>query len=307
MNFLHRAVLSAAFAVPGSLFAQANDLGPILLRLPSSARALAMGNVAVAGRDDDVLFYNPAQLVAARGTSVSAEQFSSTARVGAMSSVIRFNSGGIALGATMAEFDSPLVAYPVARADLVSGGPVLGSSGSLVLGVAQVIKSVRIGGAAKFVEERIDRNRSSRGVFDIGLGRDFFGYAFGLAVQNIGESFAPTTVPGSEFTRLGSRMPLRTTVGASRGWFTDDFDFTATAAVSTLRDGFVVPAGGAERFDSWLSGYTVAFRAGARRPEKGEGPITAGAGFTVDRLTLDYALETLSNSRVAHRIGLRIR
>ena len=31
-----------------------------------------MGNVAVAGRDDDVLFYNPAQLVAARGMSVSA-------------------------------------------------------------------------------------------------------------------------------------------------------------------------------------------------------------------------------------------
>jgi hypothetical protein len=307
MNFLQRAVFSAAIAVPAGLFAQSNDLGPILLRLPSSTRALAMGNVAVAGRDDDVLFYNPAQLVAARGTSLSVGQLSSTARSGALSTVIRFNSGGVALGATMAEFDSPLAAYPIARADLVSGGPVLGSSGSLVVGVAQVIKSLRIGGAAKFVEERIGSTRSSRAVFDAGLGRDFFGYAFGLAVQNIGESFAPTTPPGSEFIRLGSRMPLRTTLGAMRGWNTTTFDFTATAAVSTLRDGFVVPAGGAEMFYSWLSGYTVIVRAGARRPEKGEGPLTAGAGLTVDRLSLDYAIETLSGSRVAHRIGLRVR
>jgi hypothetical protein len=224
-----------------------------------------------------------------------------------MSTVIRFNTGGVAIGATMAEFDSPLAAYPIARADLVSGGPVLGSAGSLVVGVAQVVKSIRIGASAKFVDERVGPTRNSRAVFDVGLGRDFFGYAFGLAVQNIGESFAPTTPPGSEFIRLGSRMPLRTTVGAMRGWNTNTFDFTATAAVSTLRDGFVVPAGGAEMFYSWLSGYTVVFRAGARRPEKGEGPITAGAGFTVDRLSLDYAIETLSDSRVAHRIGLRIR
>ena len=307
MNLLQRAVFSTALLLPTGLTAQSGDLGPILLRLPASVRALAMGNVAVAGRDDDVLFYNPAQLVAARGTSVSMEQFSSTAHTGSLSTVIRFNSGGVAIGATMAEFDSPLAAYPVARADLVSGGPVLGSSGSLVIGAAQVIKSIRIGGAAKFVDERIGPTRSARGVFDVGLGRDFFGYAFGLAVQNIGASFEPTTPPGSEFIRRGSRMPLRSTFGAMRGWNTTTFDFTATAAVSVLRDGFVVPAGGAEMFYSWLSGYTVVVRAGGRRPETGEGPLTAGAGLTVDRLSLDYAVETLSGSRFGHRIGLRIR
>jgi hypothetical protein len=51
----------------------------------------------------------------------------------------------------------------------------------------------------------------------------------------------------------------------------------------------------------------VTLRAGGRRPEHGEGPFTAGLGFTVDRLSIDYALETLSGSRVANRIGLRIR
>jgi hypothetical protein len=307
MNFLHRVVLSAALAAPAGLFAQSADLGPLILRIPSSTRALAMGNVAVAGRDDDVLFYNPAQLVAARGMSVSAEQFSSTAYAAALSSVTRFSTGGIAVGATMAEFDSRLASYPVTREDLVLGGPVLGSAGTLVVGIAQVFKSVRIGGAAKFVEERVGPTRNARGVFDLGLGRDFFGYAFGLAVQNIGQSFKPTTPPGSEFIRLRSEMPLRTTLGAARGWNTNVFDFNATVAVSVLRDGFVVPAGGGEMSYSWLDGYTVILRAGGRRPERGENPFTAGLGFTVDRLSIDYALETLSGSRVANRIGLRIR
>ena len=74
----------------------------------------------------------------------------------------------------------------------------------------------------------------------------------------------------------------------------------ATAAVSVLRNEWVVPSGGAEVGYSWLDGYSIALRAGrdvarcaARRR------FTAGAGFNMDRLSIDYALETLS--RLAHR------
>jgi hypothetical protein len=307
MTFPLRAVLFAAFAAPSILHAQNEIVAPLILRLPSSTRALAMGDVEVAGRDDDVLFYNPAQLVAARGMSMSLEQFSSTARAGALSSVTRFNNGGIAVGATVAEFDSPLNVYPVSRGSLVSGGPVAGSDATLVFGIGQVFKSTRVGASAKFVDERIGDTRNSRGVFDVGLGRDFFGYAFGLAVQKCGQRFDPTSVPGSPFSRASTNLPLRTTLGAAHGWNTDVFDIAATAAVSTLRDGFVVPAGGGEIGYSWLDGYTIVVRGGARRPEPGEGPITAGLGFTMDRLSIDYALETLSGARVAHRLGLRVR
>jgi len=307
MNFLHRVVLSTTLVVPAILPAQSGDLGPLILRLPSSARALAMGNVAIVGRDDDVLFYNPAQLVAARGMSMSAEQFSSSARIGALSSVTRFSTGGVAVGATIAEYDSPFVLRPNTREDLVTGGPVIGSAATFVLGVGQVIKSTRIGGAAKLVLDRFGPTRSTNAVVDVGLGRDFFGYAFGLAVQNIGQTTEPTVPSNSGFGPFKTRTPLRTTFGAGRGWNTNTFDFTATAAVSVLRDGFVAPAGGGEMSYSWLDGYTVVFRAGGRRPEHGEGPITAGLGLTIDRLSIDYALETLSDSRVANRIGLRVR
>lgn len=307
MNSFLRAALLSAMVIPSVVTAQTENVGPLILRLSSSARALAMGNVAVTGRDDDVLFYNPAQLVAARGMSLSAEQYSSTARTGALSSVVRFNTGGIAVGATIAEFDTPLASGPPARDVLVSGGSVHASTASLVVGVGQVFKSTRFGVAAKLVEDRIGPARSTLGVFDAGLGRDFFGYSFGLAVQNIGQTFEPSVPSGSGFAAFKTKAPLRATFGASRGWFFNSFDLAATAAVSTLRDGFVVPAGGVEVGWGWLDGYNVLLRAGARRPEPGEGAMTAGAGFTMDRLSVDYALETLAGSRVAHRIGLRIR
>jgi len=40
--------------------------GPLLLLVPATPRTAALGNAWVAGRDQDVLFYNPAQLIGAR-------------------------------------------------------------------------------------------------------------------------------------------------------------------------------------------------------------------------------------------------
>jgi hypothetical protein len=77
--------------------------------------------------------------------------------------------------------------------------------------------------------------------------------------------------------------------------------------VTGYGNGFLSPAGGLEMGYSWLDGYSIALRGGARRPERGEGPLTAGAGFTMDRLSIDYALDTSTRGRVAHRLGLRIR
>jgi hypothetical protein len=115
-------------------------------------------------------------------------------------------------------------------------------------------------------------------------------------------------LPGSvplEFT--SANLPIRTTLGVAGGRGVGEFDLAGTAAVSLLRTNFVVPAGGAEIGYSWLDGYSLALRAGARRPLPGERALTAGAGFTMDRLSIDYALEALSGSRIGHRLGLRVR
>ena len=108
-------------------------------------------------------------------------------------------------------------------------------------------------------------------------------------------------------TTRRSSLPRTATVGVSRGGQLGEFDWFATTAVSWIRTNTLSPAGGLEMNYSWLSGYNIALRVGARRPLPGEDAVTAGAGFTMDRLSIDYALETLSGGRIGNRIGLRIR
>jgi hypothetical protein len=319
MKFLRAALLLALLAKP--IRAQSGLYAPLVLQLPASTRMLAMGNMGVAGRDDDVLFANPAQLVVARGTSLSGERYSSTSSGLALSSASAFNNGGIAVGVSLVDYDSPFGTFPSNRETMRVAGPGTGLSVNAALGIAQVVKSIRVGGAVKYVEDDLPNVRASRGVVDVGLAKDMWRYyTVALAVQNIG---AGTSMPCeivvqsvdcshslSTGFRPGSTvvpMPIRTTLGIAGAAPAGEFDLVGTAGVSVLRKDFVIPAGGAEIGYSWLDGYNIALRAGARRPLTGEGPFTVGAGFRMDRLFIDYALETLSNSRVAHRVGLRVR
>ncbi len=309
MRSFRHAVLCASLAAPALLGAQSSTYAPFVLTIPASVRALSMGNVGVVSRDDDVLFYNPAQLAIARGMSMSAERFSPTTLTGALSSVTRLATGGIAVGAIVADFAAP-PGYPVDRSTVFSTGPAHGTSTGLVVGAAQVIKNFRIGAAAKYVEDRVDTVRNGRAAFDLGLGRDFFGYSFGLAVQNIGSSYTPPQpIPsfGTPIPLSNVRMPLRTTFGVGHSTSAGPFDIAATAAASLIRVDFFSPAAGAEIGYSWLDGYNILLRAGVRRPAPGEGSITAGAGFVMDRLSIDYAIEAATGSHIAHRLGFRIR
>jgi hypothetical protein len=269
-----RAALGAAVLATSTSAAQS------ALRLPASARALGMGNVAIAGRDDDVLFYNPAQLTIARGMSVSGERYASGARTAALSSVTRVNTAGIALGAVLFQSPSPI------------------TSVGLTAGFAQVVKSLRLGAAVDYDEENRFGARESETLFDAGISRDFARYfTGGFAVQHF----------GGHKTNLFGRYPTRATLGLSAAAPAGPYDLVFTTAASMESRRRVRAAGGGEINWSWLEGYNVALRAGLRDPFVGERPFTAGAGFTKDRLSIDYALETLAGSHIGHRVGLRVR
>ncbi|MEP6495084.1 MAG: hypothetical protein ABJF01_20525 [bacterium] len=323
-----RAATLVALLLPTTLAAQASGsdpYAPVVLLLPGSARALGMGNVGVASRDDDVLFYNPAQIAIARGFSASGERLSATATTGALSSVTRFSTGGVALGMRMVDYKAGANYFPVNRESMLDDGAATGTSIEAVIGVAQTFKSLRIGANAKYVEDAVPSIRVGRAAFDLGIAKDMFRSTIGLSVQNLGAAtnvpcglasstrsrdcvIPPGIPPFPPDTRVTSAaLPFKATLGAATARPLGQFDFVGTAAVSVLRSGFWVPAGGAELGYSWLDGYSIALRAGARRPIVGEGTATAGAGFTMDRLSIDYALETLSGSRIGHRIGLRVR
>src|SRR5438067_4813541 len=129
MNF-RRLALAAALAVPafGPSTLAAQQMAPVILRLPSGTRTLAFGNTGVASRDDEVIFFNPAQLVVANGFSVSGEYLASTAGTGALSAVTRFNGGGIGLGMRMANYELPSGKFPATRRTMLDAGDAAAAS-----------------------------------------------------------------------------------------------------------------------------------------------------------------------------------
>lgn len=294
MNVCRCLISASLMALPVASLRAQRVFGPSVLDLPAGPRTLAMGGVGVASRDDEVLFFNPAQLVVANGFSASGERYSADESGSAMSAVTRFNGGGAALGMRTNNFD--------AHFGTVSGVPGVFTATSLEgsLGFAQVVKGIRVGGAVKYAEEDFGAARVEGGLVDIGLAKQVFGsYTVGAVVQNLGRDMTdgPTTI----------EVPTTTTLGVSRGAPLGEFDLLGTAAVTWRRGSVFSPAGGLEVNYSWLNGYNIAIRAGGRRPLPGEKAITAGAGFTMDRLSIDYALEAFAGNQLGHRIGLRIR
>src|SRR5690242_15430365 len=176
---LRRAVFAVALLVSRSLLAQTSNNGgpyaPLILLLPSGPRTLAVGNTGVGGRDDDVIFFNPAQLVIARGFSGSIERYSSTSAGGELSAVTRLNTGGIAIGMKMADYETPLGTYPLNRGSMLDPAAGNGTTLEATVGVGQVIKGVRVGLAGKYVEDNVPAIRVSRGAVDVGVSKDFFG------------------------------------------------------------------------------------------------------------------------------------
>lgn len=323
-------VAPAAFAQPGGPYT------PLVLSTPAGARVLALGNLGVAGRDDDVIFYNPAQIAVARGTSASYERYSSTSSGGALSSVTRLSSSAIAIGASVVEYRTtsgfigneagfePFAVFPLDRGESLQPGVGEGFSAELTAGYATTLKGFRLGAAGKYAEDEVPAIRVQRAAFDVGAAHDFGrSYTLALAVQNLGSSSPISCVQHSEIGHancyvLGEPskspglsvpvyLPLEVTLGGSFAHELGPFDLLSTAGVSMLRTNVAIPAAGAELGYSWLDGYDIDVRAGLRRPLAGEDAFTAGAGFTMDRLSIDYALETFAGGRVGHRVGLRIR
>ncbi len=297
MNRIGIAFLGVMASSP--LAGQSVDYGPLALKLTGSARMLAMGEMGVAGRDDDVIFYNPAQLFVARGTSFSLARLSPTARGGTMSTVLRLGPGAVGFGVNYLEYHTPL-SYPPTRNEILDPNILAGTSTLGALGYAQVYKGYRLGATAKYAMDAFSIQRFGSVYGDAGLAKDFGRYTTALAVQNIGSSLSR----GADQIKA----PLTATLGASTARPLGPLDVAATAGVSWSNEDDVTAGGGAEVGWSWLSGYSIAGRAGAHQARQGgDTELMAGFGFTADRMTLDIAAERLRGNRAGYRAGIRIR
>lgn len=291
----------ALLALLGSIPAEAQEerFAPLVLQLPATARATGLGGAVVALRDLDAIFGNPALAGVASGTVVSLTRFSRYARMGAAaasSSLGAFNAG---IGVQLVDFESGgFGAFQESRVLTRSGsGAASGLVGAFALNTT--FRSLRWGAAVKYVEDRITLGRDGSPTLDVGVATQGQ-TTWAIAVQNIG--------PGMDVGAVRADLPLRVSAGASRfGVPLGPFDVGATLSLSVLRGDLVAPAAGTEWAYMPLDGYTFAVRAGVRRPElREQQPFAAGASFTLDRFTLDYAFEDLAAGG-AHRLALRVR
>jgi hypothetical protein len=287
---------------PRHAAAQNIGYGPLALTLPTSARMLAMGDIGVVGRDDDVIFYNPAQLSVARGTSLSLTRLSETARGGTMSTVLRLGPGALGFGANYLEYQVTPVNYPVYLGDVIDRNFSIGTSAVGAMGYAQTYRGFRVGAAAKYAMDAIEIERFASFYGDVGIAHDFRNgrYNTGLSVQNI----------GSSISRASDRIqaPTTATLGAATARQLGPLDAVATAGVSYSELDDFTAGGGAEIGYSWITGYNIAVRGGAHQARQGgDTEIMGGLGFTADRLTLDAVIHRLPGSRAGLRAGIRIR
>ena len=281
--------------------------GPLVLRLPSSARNLGMANAGVSSNDGDAIFYNPGMLTQARGVAVSVQRFGGQAMAGSFGSVQTLGSLSVGVGAQVLQFNAdmydPIASVKQGAPRLSDGGDVPAASTALTLGVGRTIKGYRLGAAVKYAEERLGAVRDGVLALDMGLNMAAGPATFAVSVQNIGA--------GPDLYTLNGPLPTRLTIGYGGGLFPvwEQWDIGMQTQISVERDGFVRPAGGVELGYVPIEGVALVVRTGFRLPrEKDEPLVTGGLGLTADRYALDYAIEPMRGNRPAsHRVGFRIR
>ncbi len=288
-------------------------VAPMVLRLPASARILAMANAGVASTDADALLYNPGMLSAARGASVSMQTYGSAGTGGAVATVTTLGSLNFGVGAQFVRWNvgptQPSREDERYRERLLGGGASLyaregipSSSTAITFGIARTIKGMRLGASAKFAEDRIGLSNDGTVAFDLGLVRTVGQVNLAITAQNLGF--------GTRLDDQESVLPRRLGVGFGGAGYalSEPWDLGAQAQL-TMENDFFRPAGGVELVYVPIEGVQFALRSGLRLPrESNESLVTGGFGATLDRFSLDYAFEPFRNGfAVSHRVGVRIR
>ncbi len=281
---------------------------PLVLRLPSSARLLAMANAGLAGNDGDALLYNPGALNGARGMAVSLQRYGDNGNAGALGTVSTVGSLSVAVAAQFASYNAPAgsrwndVVKPGATT-LSDAGTVAASSSAFTVGVGRTVKGYRVGAAVKYAEDRFGAAHDGTVAFDLGFVMPMGPANLAFVAQNLGAGL-----------RLGGAkgpLPRKIGLGWGGGLFPigEHLDLGAQMQVTLEGNSFVRPAGGVELGFVPIEGVSLVVRNGMRLPrERDESFVTGGLGLVVDRFSVDYAIEPFRGGRpAAHRIGLRIR
>ncbi len=286
--------------------AQSRDRGPIILELPASTRALALGNSFALGfQDSDAVFFQPGLLNRAQGLSGSVQRYGSSSTLATFSAGRAWLSGGVVLGiqhlsygadAPARTLGSDLLKLPADIGSLRENGNVGASELVVSAGYGRTVKGIRMGLVGKFIEERFGPLKSATSAIDFGAAASPGPVTVGFAVQNLGPAM---TIGGQDIP-----LPLRFALVAS----TDrapvgPLALSASSAVVYSVDGDVTPSVGLEVAYWPVTGRTFVGRLGYRHlpGEQSGSPVTFGGAFMGDDIILDYAYEGFDSGSPSHR------
>ena len=289
-------------AVSAPVAGQTREHGPIILELPASTSAMAMGGAfQLTGGRSDAIFYNPALLAVASGLGIDAQTFDSKSNYLAMSAATGWWRGDVGVGLQALSYSTNATTgreVASGETDLLTGGALGSTELVATVGYAQEIAGLAWGIAVKTVEQRLGGGKDVALAADIGVSVEVGEIRVGLAAQNLGSDL-----------RLGGAsvdLARRVTLGASaQGWEVGPLDLGASVALSREADGTVIPAAGGEVAWWPVRGRTFTGWVGVRRVEDGPAhEVTVGAAFHGDALGIEYAYQSFDSFGAAHRLGI---
>jgi hypothetical protein len=302
-------LLVALGLAPAPTVAQSRERGPIVLELPASTRALALGNSFALGFGDaDAVFYHPGLLDRAQGMAASLQRFGASGTLTTFSAGRSWWGGGILLGIQQLGYEAPgqnpltathILDFPADEASLRNDGAVGVSELVISAGYGRRFMGARLGAVGKFVEQRVGYLKAGTMAVDVGLAVSPGPITVGITAQNLGPEIG---IGGGEIP-----LPTRFTAGAaSRPAPVGPLDLSATTAVSYRLDGDVIPSVGLEVGYWPVVGRTFVGRVGYRylSDEFSATPVTFGGAFFGDDLILEYTFQGYESGDPSHRFGI---
>ena len=308
------AILLAMFAgVAGAQTTTTNDTrAAILLTLPSSTRALALGESWSAVADDEsALFYNPAQLARVHAWSVggSLQNYIASTTLGAFAVAIPVKRGTVGFGMQLLNYGSTdefVADGSNPQNGIPTGSTVTAQDMALTLGYGVAFGArheLRVGAALEYARQTVASVSGGAIAGDAGAAYTLAnGWDMSAAVQHMGSKLTLASV--------SAPMPLtwRAAVAAPEMRM-NAFTLRPMAEARQMSGADVTGVLGAEgTWRTGTSGTLLSARAGYafRGSTDARSPFTVGAGITLGRLQVDYAYEGFDLiGGATNRVGVR--
>jgi hypothetical protein len=288
----------------------------LILELPASTRALALGNAFhLSSRDPAAIFYHPGRLARVQGFMASLQRFQENGTLLGLSAGMEWFGGGVAIGlrqlsyetpAQPEEWDSalgslsrPRYSFPLDEGRLREEGSVAVSETVLSLGYGKALTGLQAGVVGKLVEKRRGPAKAGTAAVDLGLATTTGPVTLGLSVQDLG----PDTRLGGEDIALPTRFILGASTETAQ---VGPLDVSGTTALTYRVDGDLDPSLGVEVAYWPVVGRTFIGRIGYRHRSArfSARPLTFGGAFYGDDIVLEYAYLGFEEGAPAHQFGV---